>query len=1361
MVANWEHVSMTLKLRVSLFAFLFLFVVSLGDDRLLGTRSARASTEEAVETYDIYYNYNELTKRLQSLAQKYPHIASLSTVGQSVEGRQLWVMRITRDPDRKSLGKPKFKYVGNMHGDETVSRQVLVYLVEYLLTKYGEEERITELVNSTDIYIMPSMNPDGFEKSTEGDCSGDHGGRNNAKNKDLNRSFPDQFDKTTVDPANIPEVMAVMRWIQEKKFVLSGNLHGGTVVASYPFDDSASHEQEGHYSTSADDGLFHHLALVYSQNHPVMKTGKPQCPDTPEETFKDGITNGAAWYDVPGGMQDYNYIHGNCLEITMELSCCKYPFASELQREWDLNKESLLAYIEQVHIGVRGYVKDAVSGAVPSNVSIVVAGVRHNLMTGEYGDYYRLLLPGTYNITAVAPGYISVTVSSVEVSEGKAKELNFTLTPVVSEAAGSSTTVATTSVQSISHPDSSTTSSSGSTQTPVVTSVSPTSHQLANQPQEFRHHNYADMELFLRKYSSEFPSITHLYSIGQSVEKRELYVMVISDNPVTHEHGEPEFKYVANMHGNEVVGRELMLNLIEYLCRNYGTDPEVTELVNNTRIHIMPSMNPDGYEVAEEGDTKGYKGRNNTNNFDLNRNFPDQFANITEPRQPETKAAMKWLKSIPFVLSANLHGGSLVVNYPFDDDKDGNSYYSKSPDDEVFQQVSRAYSQENPLMHQGHPCEDLYPNDYFKDGITNGAQWYSVPGGMQDWNYINTNCFEVTIELSCVKYPLAKDLPKYWDQNRRSLLQFIHQVHTGVKGTVSDMWDGRRIPNATISVEKINHKITTAQTGDYWRLLVPGTYAITASAHGYKPVTIYATVSKDRVEVVDFRLTSVRSEGNRHSSSGPRPTQNPSEKEFQSLIKELSVGQGLDELVKNTATESNFRYRPSKEMSAFLRGLTLNFPHITYLHSLGQSVEYRTIWALEISNKPGESEPSKPNIRFVAGIHGNAPVGTELLLEFAAFLCINYGKNPAITKLINETRIFIVPSVNPDGREQAVEKQCKSTQGLTNARGKDLDTDFFGNASQRLVDPQPETRAMMNFIQSHRFTLSVALDGGALVATYPYDKPVQTVDNEGTLKYLATVFASNHPKMHLGNTECSNNGQSNIPDGVMRAAERQSHLGSMKDFNMDFGHCPEITVYTGCCLFPPAEELATLWTENKKSLLSMLVEIHKGVRGIVRDKSGKPIVGAIVILNGGVRLFTVEGGYFHALLAPGTHNIEAVAEGYQRQRQKVVVSSFEAATSIIIEFDMDNNIFGLPREFVVASAAATMTALVVTACIIWCVCAAKSNRQKDGFHRLRQHRDDYDDEVRLTSMGSKKSLLAHEFQDESESDEETLYANKI
>ena len=84
---------------------------------------------------------------------------------------------------------------------------------------------------------------------------------------------------------------------------------------------------------------------------------RSQC--TPQDNFQNGITNGAQWYDVPGGMQDFNYVHSNAFEITIELTCCKYPEASKLVSEWRNNKESLLKYMELVHSGVKGVVIDS------------------------------------------------------------------------------------------------------------------------------------------------------------------------------------------------------------------------------------------------------------------------------------------------------------------------------------------------------------------------------------------------------------------------------------------------------------------------------------------------------------------------------------------------------------------------------------------------------------------------------------------------------------------------------------------------------------------------------------------------------------------------------------------------------------------------------------------------------------------------------------------------------------------------------------------------------------------------------------------------------------------------------------------
>lgn len=138
-----------------------------------------------------------------------------------------------------------------------------------------------------------------------------------------------------------------------------------------------------------------------------------------------------------------------------------------------------------------------------------------------------------------------MAVQNVQVIEGKATELNFTLAPVLSDATASPT--ATTDLTSTKKPDIPTTTTSTSSDTSQTKVVPPEGNENSPpslppehqpiQPEDFRHHNYPDMELFLRKYSSEFPSIAYLYTVGRSVTQRELYVMAISDNPEVHEHG--------------------------------------------------------------------------------------------------------------------------------------------------------------------------------------------------------------------------------------------------------------------------------------------------------------------------------------------------------------------------------------------------------------------------------------------------------------------------------------------------------------------------------------------------------------------------------------------------------------------------------------------------------------------------------------------------------------------------------------------------------------------------------------------------------------------------------------------------------
>lgn len=355
---------------------------------------------------------------------------------------------------------------------------------------------------------------------------------------------------------------------------------------------------------------------------------------------------------------------------------------------------------------------------------------------------------------------------------------------------------------------------------------------------QFVHHNHDELVALLEGYAKDYPKLARLYSIGPSVRGLELLVMEVTDNPGEHEPGEPEVKLVANIHGNEVVGRELMLHFIGYLLENYETNDTIRDIVNNVRLHILPSINPDGYARATEGNCDRVTGRENYNFIDLNRNFPGPFLAEEPKLEPETENLMLWSEEYPFVLSLSFHGGFLVVNYPYDSNTDGTNRESLTPDDEMFRFLSLLYARNNPAMRKGH-CVDFCNHDgeYFPLGITNGAAWYPINGGMQDWNYRETNCFELTIELGCEKYPYASQLVNYWEQNLESIFKLIDATKYSISGFVFDQ-AGEPLSNATVTVWGINKNITTAIDGDYWRLLVPNRrYIMTVSKEGYASET--------------------------------------------------------------------------------------------------------------------------------------------------------------------------------------------------------------------------------------------------------------------------------------------------------------------------------------------------------------------------------------------------------------------------------------------------------------------------------------------------------------------------------------------
>ncbi|KAG2490869.1 hypothetical protein HYH03_010787 [Edaphochlamys debaryana] len=644
----------------------------------------------ACSDWACYSSHEAMEARLEALAAGSGGACRLEWLSpNSVEGRRMPQLVVAAGGEGGSpaapnptdrLPKPTFTWIGNMHGDETANRELLLHLADGLCggglasgaekgaTDGADAGRWAALLQSTVIRIIPTMNPDGFVYRT----------RYNAHGKDLNRNFwtgdfpypkPSPVDALRRDPqgryahpaaaawamvgdtpALEPEAAAVAAELRAHLPDLSANLHGGSLVANFPLDscDSLGNDTD---CPTGQEPLPPLLAASYAAASPSMAASR-----TPP--FRAGTVRGAAWYPVLGSLQDWTYHALQRLMLTLELHPVKDPPAAALPALWNTNVRSMLRLMELTHMGLRAVVADTTTRApLSATVDVVSPRGQRSLCAdvGRGGYVFLPMAPGLEYSLVVRPYDLSakgVSYDPVNVTVG--------LPPGVGSGCGADEGVCGEGLQGLSVE-----------RLPVLLSYCP------------------------------------------------------CIKSVTMPAGEHTMGCVAATCGIAAAASLGMANL-------------VFSKMDETAVGDTPALEPEAAAVAAE----------------LRAHLPD--------------------------LSANLHGGSLVANFPLDScDSLGNDTDCPTGQEPLPPLLAASYAAASPSM-----AASRTPP--FRAGTVRGAAWYPVLGSLQDWTYHALQRLMLTLELHPVKDPPAAALPALWNTNVRSMLRLMELTHMGLRAVVAD-----------------------------------------------------------------------------------------------------------------------------------------------------------------------------------------------------------------------------------------------------------------------------------------------------------------------------------------------------------------------------------------------------------------------------------------------------------------------------------------------------------------------------------------------------------------------------------------------
>jgi hypothetical protein len=352
-----------------------------------------------ISSWDTYPTYGAYVQLMTQFQSAHPDICKIIEAGTTVQGRKLLFAKITQNVNVKGA-KPQFMYSSSMHGNETTGYLMMLRLIDTLVNSYGTDSRITKMINNVEIWINPLANPDGTYHNN--DSTVNAATRYNANGIDINRNFPDPVTGQHPDKnAWQPETIALMNLEAANNFSLAANFHCGAEVVNYPWDTWKK--------LHPDDLWFQFISRKFADTvHAHAVSGYLSDLD-------NGITNGYAWYRVTGGRQDFMNYFMRGREVTIELSSIYILPASLWSAYWFYLSHSLLDFIENTYYGIHGTVKDSYGNPVKALITITGHDADNSSIYSDSltGAYFRMISPGTYNVSFSADSFLTKTINNI------------------------------------------------------------------------------------------------------------------------------------------------------------------------------------------------------------------------------------------------------------------------------------------------------------------------------------------------------------------------------------------------------------------------------------------------------------------------------------------------------------------------------------------------------------------------------------------------------------------------------------------------------------------------------------------------------------------------------------------------------------------------------------------------------------------------------------------------------------------------------------------------------------------------------------------------------------------------------------